>query len=181
MCTLRSWEIQKRRIYEGGNKVLREKKTNMHSKRKNSKRPQRMEICNAPDDSTDALATNSNNNWATTMVDRCRWRHACIRHVFPAIGNGPMNTTTMLVLFYTIVLVTLSYCVNGAVAFNLENRLPIVKYGDADTYFGYSVAGHIIENDEDDIGDDDGGRGGSSGPTEKWWVIPIHLFSCIHS
>lgn len=29
-------------------------------------------------------------------------------------------------------------------AFNLENRLPIVKYGDFDTYFGYSVASHVI-------------------------------------
>lgn len=73
----------------------------------------------------------------------------------------------MLVLFYTLVFVTLNYCVSDTEAFNLENRLPIVKYGDADTYFGYSVAGHMIENDEDD--DDDGvGAGGNSGPTEKW-------------
>lgn len=124
------------------------------------------------DDSTGALPTNSNNNWATTMVYRCRWRHACIRHVFPAIGYGPMSTTTMLVLFYTIVFVTLNYCVDDTVAFNLENRLPIVKYGDADTYFGYSVAGHMIENDEDDdYGGGGGGVGGgvgNSGPTEKW-------------
>lgn len=124
-----------------------------------------MEIFNAHTDDADALATNNSNNWAT-MVYRCRWRHACFRHVFPAIGNRPMNTTTMLVLFYTIVFVTLNYCVNDTVAFNLENRLPIVKYGDADTYFGYSVAGHMIENDEDN--DDGGGGGGNSGPTEKW-------------
>lgn len=116
-------------------------------------------------DGTDALPTNGNNNWATTMAHRYRWRHACIRHVFPAIGNGPMNTTTMLMLFYAIVFVTLNYCVDDGVAFNLENRLPIVKYGDADTYFGYSVAGHMIENDEDN---DDDGVGVNSGPTEKW-------------
>lgn len=34
--------------------------------------------------------------------------------------------------------------INVINAFNLENRLPIVKYGDVDTYFGYSVASHII-------------------------------------
>lgn len=27
--------------------------------------------------------------------------------------------------------------------FNLESRLPIVKYGEADSYFGYSVATHV--------------------------------------
>lgn len=77
--------------------------------------------------------------------------------------NKTTTTTTMLVLFYTLVFVALNYCVSDTVAFNLENRLPIVKYGDADTYFGYSVAGHIIENDEDDDDAD-----GDSGPTKKW-------------
>ncbi|KAJ6646505.1 Integrin alpha-PS1 [Pseudolycoriella hygida] len=28
-------------------------------------------------------------------------------------------------------------------SFNLESRLPIVKYGEADSYFGYSVATHV--------------------------------------
>lgn len=41
-------------------------------------------------------------------------------------------------------------CVNGIVAFNLENRLPIVKYGDTGTYFGYSVASHIIGEQDDE-------------------------------
>lgn len=27
--------------------------------------------------------------------------------------------------------------------FNLESRLPIVKYGEKDSYFGYSVATHV--------------------------------------
>lgn len=34
-------------------------------------------------------------------------------------------------------------------AFNLENRLPIVKYGDFNTYFGYSVAGHVVGERDD--------------------------------
>lgn len=34
---------------------------------------------------------------------------------------------------------------NDSNAFNLENRLPIVKYGNVDTYFGYSVASHVID------------------------------------
>lgn len=40
-------------------------------------------------------------------------------------------------------------------AFNLENRLPIVKRGDNGTYFGYSVASHIVTETED-------------GSDEKW-------------
>lgn len=38
--------------------------------------------------------------------------------------------------------------------FNLENRLPIIKYGTTDSYFGYSVAEHVIETE--------------SGKLEKW-------------
>lgn len=34
-------------------------------------------------------------------------------------------------------------------AFNLENRLPIVKYGEPSSYFGYSVATHVINNEPD--------------------------------
>lgn len=48
------------------------------------------------------------------------------------------------------VLVILHYCVNDINGFNLENRLPIVKYGDAGTYFGYSVAGHVTGEIEDE-------------------------------
>lgn len=33
--------------------------------------------------------------------------------------------------------------------FNLENRLPIVKYGEEDSYFGYSIASHIMIKDDD--------------------------------
>lgn len=35
-------------------------------------------------------------------------------------------------------------------AFNLENRLPIVKRGEDGTYFGYSVASHVITDEEYD-------------------------------
>lgn len=39
---------------------------------------------------------------------------------------------------------------NGGVAgFNLENRLPIIKQGVPDTYFGYSVATHVILSEND--------------------------------
>lgn len=67
-----------------------------------------------------------------------------------------LDSTVMLL---ALLLIALDYCANDAAAFNLENRLPIVKYGDADTYFGYSVAGH-------EIGEEDDGAA-----TEKWWVI----------
>lgn len=36
--------------------------------------------------------------------------------------------------------ICLLYSVN---CFNLESRLPIVKYGEKDSYFGYSVATHV--------------------------------------
>lgn len=39
----------------------------------------------------------------------------------------------------------IDYCVDDTEAFNLENRLPIVKYGAVETYFGYSVAGHEVD------------------------------------
>lgn len=80
-----------------------------------------------------------------------RRRHACFDHVFP-VGCGAFNS----LFLFGCVLVTFNYCVNDTHAFNLENRLPIVKYGIADTYFGYSVAGHEIGDDEDDD------------PVEKW-------------
>lgn len=35
------------------------------------------------------------------------------------------------------------FCLKRFHCFNLESRLPIVKYGDPDSYFGYSVATHI--------------------------------------
>lgn len=39
--------------------------------------------------------------------------------------------------------------INDINAFNLENRLPIVKYGNVDTYFGYSVASHVVGEQDD--------------------------------
>lgn len=83
-----------------------------------------------------------------------RTRHTRFCHVFTTATQPrhrtliASTTTATTMMLSTIVLYILSYCANGIVAFNLENRLPIVKYGDGDTYFGYSVAGHEI-GDED--------------------------------
>lgn len=74
-----------------------------------------------------------------------RTRHSRFCHVLAMHPHRPLTAT---VLSATIALVALSYCVRDIVAFNLENRLPIVKYGDVDTYFGYSVAGHIIDGED---------------------------------
>lgn len=70
-----------------------------------------------------------------------------------------MTTTTMTARslcsssgIRSIVAATLIFALNGCIfidGFNLENRLPIVKYGDADTYFGYSVASHITGEKDD--------------------------------
>ena len=40
----------------------------------------------------------------------------------------------------------------GVSAFNLDPRIPIIKRGQPDTYFGYSIAQHRITN-ERRIGD----------------------------
>lgn len=36
----------------------------------------------------------------------------------------------------------------AANAFNLEARLPVIKYGAPGSYFGYSVAEHVVKNSE---------------------------------
>lgn len=71
-----------------------------------------------------------------------RRRHTCSCHVF-SVEYGTFNS----LWFTAFLMLIFSYCVNDIAAFNLENRLPIVKYGDADTYFGYSVAGHVIDKE----------------------------------
>lgn len=43
---------------------------------------------------------------------------------------------------YSLVLLISCYFTLAS-SFNLENRLPIVKYGSPNSYFGYSVAEHI--------------------------------------
>lgn len=78
-----------------------------------------------------------------------RRRHACVCHVFPV-----SHSTFKSQLLFGFLLI-LFYCVNDTGAFNLEDRLPIVKYGEVDTYFGYSVAGHEISDEMD-------------GHSEKW-------------
>uniref|UniRef100_W8BIS2 Integrin alpha-PS1 n=1 Tax=Ceratitis capitata TaxID=7213 RepID=W8BIS2_CERCA len=53
------------------------------------------------------------------------------------------NTTVM-----SLLLLIFCFCISNipqSCAFNLENRLPIVKYGPhANSYFGYSIATHIV-------------------------------------
>lgn len=41
----------------------------------------------------------------------------------------------------------------GALGFNLEWRIPVIKRGKSESYFGYSVAEHqeILENDNKSI------------------------------
>lgn len=43
------------------------------------------------------------------------------------------------------------YLISLVNCFNLENRLPIVKYGEKDSYFGYSIASHIMVKDDDTL------------------------------
>lgn len=64
--------------------------------------------------------------------------------------------TRHLLLSICGVVICLLYFVN---CFNLESRLPIVKYGEDDSYFGYSVATHVEVD--------------TNGPDERtrWWVL----------
>lgn len=64
-----------------------------------------------------------------------------------SLGVG--NNCTLLSLLSGIWLILFNYCLHID-AFNLENRLPIVKYGEDGTYFGYSVASHITVAETDD-------------------------------
>lgn len=59
-----------------------------------------------------------------------------------------------LPLIALLLLVTVAALSLSANAFNLENRLPLIKYGAAGSYFGYSVAEHV-ESEDKNI---------------KWWV-----------
>lgn len=126
---------------------------NMQAKQQNYNQPNRIDVM------YESMKTIQNKS-----VMSQRRRHACFCHVFP-VGQSQFKS----LLLFGLLLVALNYCVNDTVAFNLENRLPIVKYGDADTYFGYSVAGHEIGDDEDDR------------PTDKWWVISQKLNAFIAS
>lgn len=110
---------------------------NMQAKQRNYNQPNRIDAC-----------MKSTRNQSVMSQRR---RHACFCHVFP-FGRSTFGS----LLLVGFVLAAFNHCVIDTVAFNLENRLPIVKYGDADTYFGYSVAGHEIGDDEDDL------------PTQKW-------------
>lgn len=47
-----------------------------------------------------------------------------------------------------LLLVTVAALSLSASAFNLENRLPLIKYGAAGSYFGYSVAEHVESEDK---------------------------------
>lgn len=54
----------------------------------------------------------------------------------------------MKLLFFNVVICWLNF----VDSFNLESRLPIAKYGDDSSYFGYSVATHV-EVDTDGPGE----------------------------
>lgn len=64
---------------------------------------------------------------------------------------GMLGPKMLVFVVLLIVAPLLKFPVQG---FNLENRLPIIKYGEKEAYFGYSVAEHV-EDEE-------------TGATSKW-------------
>lgn len=64
------------------------------------------------------------------------------------------NRLVMIAICF-IIIFCLMIASHTANAFNLENRLPLTKFGAAGSYFGYSVAEHVEVDDE----------------KFKWWVL----------
>ncbi|XP_055910132.1 integrin alpha-PS1 isoform X2 [Eupeodes corollae] len=58
-----------------------------------------------------------------------------------AMSSSFASNYCCLVFSVVLLIISNSFYAYG---FNLENRLPIVKYGDSSTYFGYSIATHVI-------------------------------------
>lgn len=57
--------------------------------------------------------------------------------------NRRGSTATMMIIFVFMSILLLPSCSS----FNLEPRLPIIKRGQDNSYFGYSVAQHIIQDE----------------------------------
>lgn len=55
---------------------------------------------------------------------------------------GRLRDATMAPWAAVLLVLTMNDAVQRTCSFNLETRLPIVKRGKKDSYFGYSVAGH---------------------------------------
>lgn len=64
-------------------------------------------------------------------------RYFQILRLAPKMGEAFNSQQLILILLFTNLI-----AINNA--FNLESRLPIVKYGPRNSYFGYSVAEHLI-------------------------------------
>lgn len=45
----------------------------------------------------------------------------------------------------SVVLICILY---GVASFNLEPRIPVIKFGEPGSYFGFSVAEHITRNED---------------------------------
>lgn len=81
----------------------------------------------------------SNNKHKKSVVSKQRTRttgNDCFQHVFS-------------IYYFTLLLIAFNCCIKHIDAFNLENRLPIVKYGEPNSYFGYSVASHVTGDGDD--------------------------------
>lgn len=72
---------------------------------------------------------------------------------------GMLGPKMLVFVVLLIVAPLLKFPVQG---FNLENRLPIIKYGEKEAYFGYSVAEHVVEDEE-------------TGATSKWILVGAPL------
>lgn len=70
------------------------------------------------------------------------WRYDRARSAFEILSGEMKSVLCELCLQSLRTCVVLLLTLNVILCFNLETRLPIVKYGRNGSYFGYSVAAH---------------------------------------
>ena len=54
-----------------------------------------------------------------------------------------MNKIKKMEITFMVLTFIILWCSNETCCFNLETRIPIIKKGMVDTYFGFSVAEHL--------------------------------------
>lgn len=67
----------------------------------------------------------------------------------PSTKSKFVKTVIIKAMLVTWTYLLISSLVQINTGFNLEPRLPLIKYGHPDSYFGYSVAEHVIINNDD--------------------------------
>lgn len=86
----------------------------------------------------------------TVACHCCRRCHSSSSSSLPSTNRSSSSISLQSVFqMFSILLLattTIFSSFSSVLAFNLDTRIPIYKFGPRDSYFGYSVAEHIIKN-----------------------------------